>query len=69
MVQVDLDMSAVHRAPDVVKALVDVLFEHVLIDCGDVVKHNFGLPLNADLTSLLVKDGLSDKLSLLVEDE
>ena len=37
MVQVDLDMSAVHRAPDVVKALVDVLFKHVLIDCGDVV--------------------------------
>ena len=68
MVQVDLDMSAVHRAPDVVKALVDVLLEHVLIDSRDVVKYNFGLPLNADLASLLVKDRLSDKLGLLVED-
>ena len=57
-----------HRAPDVVKALVDVLLEHVLIDSRDVVKHNFGLPLNANLASLLVKDWLSDKLSLLVED-
>ena len=33
------------------------------------MKHNFGLPLVADLASLLVEDRLSDQLGLLVEDK
>ena len=45
VMQVYFDAGAVHSLPDLIKAKIDILFKHRLIEGRQMMQHDFSLPL------------------------